>query len=392
MKNDYQIKIAEYQTFFEYKLNSISTQKEGLYGGNLGITLLNAVFLKNNPQHYLTNINQLYRKAVQSIGNENGIAVTTSISRGFAGLGIVDSILNNNNLTLLDNSEKTKLNIFLAKSIIPEAKKYSLDFTHSSIGAAYYLAKYGSDDESVLENLKEFIRTIPIESTQEGIRAKNLLLTNNDTTVTAFSFAHGMCGIISCCLEIYKLGIEQDYIRKIVSGFIKYILSFQLENFDSKIYCQFPKTVYDNNARPAWYTLEGSSPDGWCMGDLIIGYVILKAGVVLGIDAYIKKTISIISTVLERRDFTTHRINHYSFCHGSVGIYWLLKKCFDLESNNVFYEGSMFWLEKTMELLAEHLYNEEDNFNLLTGWGGVALVFDSTLSSKQMEWDNIYGI
>lgn len=392
-------KVNCYKSLFKANIATISTNKDWTYGGNLGVVLLQLMLHKKDTTNFLlTNtINDSFSKIIAAIDTPNGVQTNTSISRGLSGFGIVNYLIksaDNSSIKSIDFQKEERMNLYISKSIITEARNNSLDFTHSSIGGAYYLTKCCADDSAIMQNLKKFIKAIPIEVSNNTIKAKNLYMKGTRPDVTALSYAHGLCGVINCCLEMFKRNLEKDHLRKLVDGFIGFIIEQQLDVFDIKQQYQFPKIVYDNPSEVGWYQLDGSSPSGWCSGDLMIGYIILKAGVILNNPSYVLKANQIISKTLERQDFATNRINHYSFCHGAVGIYWILQKCLELDANNTYSEGSKYWFDETIDFLDKQLpfSNERQNFHLLNGWGGVELVFGSLWDTKNAEWDLIFGL
>ncbi|MBS1601541.1 MAG: hypothetical protein JST42_02650 [Bacteroidetes bacterium] len=120
--------------------------------------------------------------------------------------------------------------------------------------------------------------------------------------------SHGIAGVVSFLLHAYDNGIQQERVRRLITGALEYLLLYRHE--DSSLYT-FPFDTTEKKANPRI---------NLAYGDLSIGYVFYKAGKLLGIDAYRLAGIEILTKSGNVRDEGGAFVKDAILLYGSEGI------------------------------------------------------------------------
>ena len=149
--------------------------------------------------------------------------------------------------------------------------------------------------------------------------------------------SHGIAGIVSWLLHVYANGLQQDRVRKLITGALDYLLLYRVE--DSSLY-SFPFEVSDKKVRKMI---------NLAYGDLGLGYIFYKAGKLLGVDSYKFAGIEILTKAGGVRDDGKSFVRDAILLYGSEGIGSLFSMFREELSTDVFDKTIRYWKGKTLE-------------------------------------------
>ncbi|MBD0258606.1 MAG: hypothetical protein ICV83_23060, partial [Cytophagales bacterium] len=205
----------------------------------------------------------------------------------------------------------------------------------------------------------------------------NTLTTQFSTAAQEFAsielnMASGIPGILLVLIKAHQKGMHDNEIKKTVREQILKIISYRADlDFSQKRYSIFPEAVDKKSGD----RLFGNAL-AWSSGDLNQSLLFYQANAMFG-DLDLKRMGDLVglNTLLRRDEATTH-ITGSDFFSGSSGLAQVYHHMAEVTQRKAYREGSVFWINKTVEFLARELpagtYDGRE-MDVLHGLAGVAL-------------------
>lgn len=169
--------------------------------------------------------------------------------------------------------------------------------------------------------------------------------------------SHGILGIILCMLRIYDLNINRDRCKLIIDSLVLELLSFK-NILKGKVF--FPPRATDKNEikDEMHFLLQ----DGWCYGNLSVGYTLLKANKI--IKEYKLQLLgeSLIENSLVNVKELSKNLKSPIICHGKSGYLLLL---ISILQNNLFEENKILVEINNISSLIRKQYNKLSKFGFM---------------------------
>lgn len=368
-------------------INSSDLQNDGILSGNCGLVLY-LIYAS-----HLSDDQNLNEKATLLLDNvlvrfQNGQSsfMGYSLASGITGLGILLTILVDDELIDFDLSDLDSIDDYIFTKSMEDIKSKNIDFLHQSMGAVYYFT-LRSTDTKISSYLEILVEEICANSIQDdlGFRYLNSFGHQPFSNVN-FGLAHGMCGILLTLLRVYNLGIKQNLIKPVILDGIKFILRFS-SNVNDSSYSPYPLSVSKDD-----FNFQPSTMMAWCYGDLDILYLLNMAAITLNTDEFDKDILQIKMNVCFR-NFNDSLVKDSHFCHGASGVCYFFKYLYDLTNDQDYYHAYQTWFSKTMMLLKNDLENnvfKNNSAGLLEGLAGVGLVLISNLTDQKFSWSKVF--
>jgi lantibiotic biosynthesis protein len=321
------------------------------------------------------------------------------LAYGASGLGMVMTILKNNQIIEMDYDEY--LSFFdglVCEGTLKLLEDKCTDYLYGSSGAVNYLCQR-THNESVkicLETIVQKTKNLA-EIRQKGITFPNahLLVMHASNYEIDLSLSHGQCGILLSLLNIYEKGIAQADIEKLVSDGIDFLLSTMIPiDFEAKRYSYFPlKFDGTQPCEAAVNQVFYNSRLGWCYGDLNQVILLYRAGQLFNNDSWVAVANTIGLTIAQRRKKDNTDMSDSHFCHGTSGLVQSFNFLYKITGLPIYQETASFWYKETLKHLEKELlyYNEDRAGELLEGFGATALVLIASLhKDSYQEWDALF--
>lgn len=326
---------------------------------------------------YLYSNEEIYKEMIipcveQAITNLNAIYQTDDIDLEIIEIGEFLMFLVTKELIAAEEIEYILLELdelieqFLLKSIVQR----DLDYTAGSLKAGVYFLHRNSK-EHLCYALLECIEQLAV-SKNEFIYW-NFDLDNSKQFKPHLGLGHGLCGVVSYLLQLYQKGFEQTRCRNLLNKSILFLLKeenqMQSTNWYS-IYAFESKVLYYHNLS---------------YGDLGIGYVLYKAGIVLENQEYCIRALNIFENSASFRDHTVKYIHDANLIYGAAGLF------------AVFDEVSRFYKSEKIEEAKEYWYKKINEFRATSSknikWAGFSTYFNREFDYAQLGFSQgIIGI
>jgi len=376
-----------------------------LMDGKAGIALLFAYLAKLlSGKNYLQTTFDLLDELSDSLSIDE---LDHHLSSGVAGIGFTFQHLRN--IGVLDKKEDlnlAELDEFINLGIDQDFKSGNWDPLHGMTGLGIYFLERNKETgekkclEKIVDNLA--LMQVPFGKHKVWITPGYGKYSNDNYN---FGMAHGMPGILSFLVQVYKRGIKQKEIQEMISSCMQFLLQYEYEN---DLNGCFPTSidVEKNNKEET----QGSRL-AWCYGDLCMANALIHCGKALNrIDpiaiAWKKKGIEI-ALKTTRRNFDNSGCMDAPFCHGTTGLVHQYNRLYRLTGNEVFRYAAENWINITLKQFYKpgegvggyffRCKNEEKDcfeyaprYGLLEGSAGIALVYLSWLSKIEPDWDIIF--
>jgi lantibiotic modifying enzyme len=166
---------------------------------------------------------------------------------------------------------------------------------------------------------------------------------------------------------------------------------------------------YKNNTNPStyrsvfspWIIPENNSYTesrlAWCYGDLGIGQVLHKAGILLNDRELTELALDSLVRSCKRKDIILENIVDACMCHGPLGICHIYNRMYQKTDMPIFKDIAIYWLNEALKMGKEskhfagfHFVHSGEyiaNFSLLTGISGVGLSLLAMIDSVEPKWD-----
>lgn len=363
---------------------------DSLYSGNLGKVITNMALCKyTGDVRYANRAKEVLRLCVKRFGEAQGLRFTTAMSNGLSGLGCVMLILDREGYLTIEDTTSDLVK-WLAKNVYEKARSEipqgDLDPLHSSIGGLYFLAKYADFDSTegkqYLRSLVSLLNT-QLEKNKYGYFILNKRYKKGGFVNIEIGLGHGLCGIILSLIEVYRV-LHDDVSKSILHSLLDFLKNLYMGYQEDEEYFLFPRSV-SVNGMSSNQEVKRSLNMGWCSSDLTVGYAFLKAGLILEDENWSYLGNRIVSDFM-KYDKENLPVSEATFCHGYVGIAWVLKKCWHITNRQDCLENSSIWLEKSFTNRTTCSREE----GLLEGQLGIYLTILNSKLGKRALWGNIF--
>jgi lantibiotic modifying enzyme len=370
----------------------------GLYGGEAGTTLLMAQFyLKTRDGKYLSKLRENLDKMIHLCSESTDVLITPYFSNGLAGFGWLLCYLRENALVDFTDDYLSDLDDILQDQLkdIDSATYWDLLHGRLSIVRYFFKRKNTRVIETELKIMRE--QAIIIGEEYKWISKKR-----NGEVSYDMGLAHGMAGILYYVGKSYEMGVMKELCLELGNGILGFYHRIQQDFL--QIGSFYPniipiETSLDNNR-------EIKSRLGWCYGDLGILYSIylycLRTDRQTELDDVIEKLL----LTANRKECSSNQIYDAMLCHGSAGLVQIYIHLYVLSGNKKFRDVAYYWLQVSMEIGREPLYNPpykfavsrdketgeyiwSESLSLLEGVTGVGLAYLSILDYDHINWDEI---
>ncbi|MBN8696468.1 MAG: lanthionine synthetase C family protein [Bacteroidetes bacterium] len=374
MANDYIKKINDY-------LDKQSFNGFSIFTGSSG-QLINLAEQGLDSISNQGKIEELFYSTIKQFNEQNSQS-TYTFCDGYSGLGWILEYLSQKELLDCNlNHTLSDFDTVLYNISLEELNKGNYDFLHGAIGIGWYFLERNSSTttNSKLSNIVSYLHKNSIYAKGQRYWENKR---RNDSSVN-FGLAHGMPSIIIFLSNCYKQGIEKEKSYSMIIEAFQFMKNFKLKN---------QLSLYPINSLS-----QQPSRLAWCYGDLGIAMSFWIAGKNLGVDSLKEEAYQIFKFSSERKSMEKNNIIDAGVCHGTSGVALLFYRFYIETGDSLFYETSLFWIEKTKDF--EKRGKGVDGFKsyaghndwsleigLLEGLIGIALVGDTILNKKDSKWD-----
>lgn len=321
------------------------------------------------------------------------------LAYGCSGLGMVMSILKNNDIVEMDYDEYLSFfDELVTDGTMKLLDKNCTDYLYGSSGAINYLCQR-TQNPLVVNSLEAIVERISqmFEIRKVGITFPNshLLVMHASNYEIDMSLSHGQCGILLSLLNIYEKGIAQNKIKPLIEGGIAFLLSTMITpNFKGNQFSYFPLKFDDTqpcNGKVNQHFY--GSRLGWCYGDINQVVLLYRAGKLLQNPSWIALADEIGIATTQRLNPQDTDMTDSHFCHGTSGLVQSYKYLYKITGLEIYQKTANFWYSQTLNHLEKELlyYNANKASELLEGFGATALVLISAINKDSyQEWDTIF--
>ncbi|RZJ23684.1 MAG: hypothetical protein EON51_02050 [Acinetobacter sp.] len=217
--------------------------------------------------------------------------------------------------------------------------------------------------------------------------------TSNDELELSYNLGipHGIPGIILYLLDQLKHSENPNLLSDIITKGINWIISrkYPSGNF------MFPNYVTDVKNQNIGGRLA------WCHGDLGISFLLIKAGLALNNNSWYKLGYDVALNASHIKIEETGVVNdegqyNLGFCHGTSGIAYIFSRLSAICNCQELHLVSQKWLEITLDKIENHLEmystetREDNQLGLLEGFAGIGLVLLSFVNKDKHDWDRLF--
>ncbi len=333
----------------------------GLVKGASGSLLLLMQEYKSSLNNKL--LNKIHKQVNQLI---DGWDHNYTLGYGITGLAWTLEVLKKEGLDF-DNFDEWSDEI--DKLIVREARKMlfvgNFDFFNGASGLVSYLLSKQSaclNSESIFH---DYIYNLNYyKDKKSSFYYKEM---DTDLYVKNLGVPHGITGIILILLLIYDSGYLKDQTRELIESFIDELIRCMCQ--DNRVFQLGSTLCVDNN-----YTTR--SVLAWCYGDLMAGYAIHKAGLLLENFIWQSKGIEILEKSTLRSDIHEDCL---VLCHGLPSLFIIYKRIYKTTNDVKYLQIANKWkLQCEKEILGgknDSLEKVLKNPSLFQGFSGLLLSF-----------------
>jgi lantibiotic biosynthesis protein len=388
----YESEIDDYLQKIDKILEQRQYENDTLFSGNLGRALYFMYRYRTSDNTYFADLaSQILGQVLENIREKRGkISFISSLSSGLTGLCFINMLLEDDDFMDLEmNKTFIQFDEIIFKKACQQIKEGNLDYLHGALGSLYYFSFRVQKNENIEAYISLMIDLI-IEGTiteSNGTYFENKYINQlNDTPDNLnFGFAHGLSGIMMVLLKVYQTGIENDKVQKLISGFIEFTLSkYQETEFKTRQFSHLPMTIELENKGNYGSFL------GWCYGDLNQAIMFYQAGKILERNDLTRIAENISETTLKRIQKKGVYLDNIFLCHGTSGLTQMYDALEQISGDNIYQEGSQYWLSQTMDYLEKFDWELGNFGGLLGGLEGLGLVLMSSQTHTKTLWNRLF--
>lgn len=365
------------------KLNGI-----GLSNGLLGASLFHYYSFKYfNQENDIETALEILENCIEKL-NENYSSYTTKID--IIELGLYIQFLTDNHILDTEDSLLEDLDEIILEITNEEVHKKNLhNITGALSGGAYFIKRKNSvKRENVLKSILQLIEEKKI--TKNG-KETYWEFDFRGVKCTETNLNHGIAGILSFLIKLYKTGIEKEKCRKLILSGIHFILS--------------QKQISKNNWFPQFaFQNDFSEYSNLSYGDIGIGYILIKAGESIHDKEIIQEGLKILDHCAQYREDSPRYIRDANLIYGSTGLSTFFHHLSREYENTSFKDAHTYWYNKTTVFsttnsewagYTSHFNSDQDHAHLSFSQGisgiGIALlshlINDSELFLSFLKYD-----
>lgn len=244
--------------------------------------------------------------------------------------------------------------------LLKKIEEGDLDYTVGFLKAGYYFIKRENNDKTHL--LHKILDVIENLSIQDGdLRYWRFTLRDSQNPTVELGLGHGVTGIVSFLLHLYKKEIEKERCSRLLNSAIHFILSQENQSDIN----WFPINAFENK-KLGYHNLS--------YGDIGIGYVLYKAGEILKNKNYSQKALLILENAAKFKDEERNHIKDANLIYGASGLCSVFNLLYELTKSEKMLFAREYWHNKIMES------NDYTNHN----WAGFNTHFNGTYEYAQL--------
>lgn len=314
---------------------------------------------------------------------------------GIAGLAFLYDLLYTEQF--IDDSVLENLKEFdeiLEDILLDYVEANNMDFLHGLLGILHYYIER-SDKSEFCKNLSIKYLKIYTDNILNMLGSKESVMFWDDdgsiNNVYNLGAAHGLTSGLLLLTQKKVQDLSLDFVQPAIIAVTEKILEFKA--FD-KGTALFPSIVRANEM-PSY-----DVPLGWCYGDNIICFALLKASIALK-DPKLKVIAEDIGLKsLQRTSPETAHVRDAIICHGSASIGYIYHKIYQLTQNEEFNKGYLNWLNITIQYsqvntleigYRTHTSTQsyKNDLSFLAGSSGIGLTLLQAIDPRCSNWEKI---
>ena len=259
-----------------------------------------------------------------------------NFSLGYGLAGFAWSIKQIAELDLLEgvNDWISAINTQLIAGFVIRARQRDVDFFSGLAGILHYFLLTGSIPK-IEDFANAFIEIIDKMIKSNDFRKVGYDSEGNQLKVINLGIPHGIAGWVLLLLIIKEKNIHDTSSQ--INSLVNALLSYRHSKDKS---CVFPSIIFENEIVDAHHI-------GWCYGDLVTSYTLLKAAYALDRKDLEELAFEIIDRTLNRTDIDVDELN---LCHGYISVSVLFQKLYNLTGQARFDELSKKWHSQAEEV------------------------------------------
>lgn len=208
--------------------------------------------------------------------------------------------------------------------------------------------------------------------------------------------AHGIPGIMLFLRKLFLVNIKKDAISDMLIRASNFLLQQKHSLNTNKFF--FYSACTDSYG----YNMK----QGWCYGDLSVGYTLFLVSSLEGIERQIIKesALDIIVNTTKRTNLSDIGVIDASLCHGTSGIAHIYNRLYCQTNESEFRNAALYWYKETIKMAIDDKeyagyillnYSSEDekelldlqNLSFITGIAGIGLSLLSAIYPIEPSWD-----
>lgn len=314
----------------------------GIVQGSAGLALCCAHYysITKDEKYYEWMEKLLLNSAKKSNHSQN-------FSLGYGLAGFAWSIEQIAELNLLEGVDSwlSDINTQLMVGFVLHEQHKDLDFFIGFAGILHYFLLIGNIPK--IETFADaFIKIIDEKIKNNDFWNKGYDANDNAVKALNFGIPHGIAGWVLLLLIIKEKNIRDTSSQ--ISSLVDVLLSYKYSEDKS---CIFPSIIYEDE-------IVDANHIGWCYGDLVTSYTLLKTACVLERKDLEDLAFETIDRTLKRTDII---IDDLSLCHGYISVSVLFQKLYNLTSQTRFDELSKKWLSQAEEVFKKQYAEYQEN-------------------------------
>lgn len=333
-------------------------------------------------------IGTLLEQVFDNINTARPGLVGAALGTGGAGFAyIVNFMCREGFLELEVDNEFEELDKYLFNAASGLIEADNIDLLHGALGVIHYFSEREHTIPGMNDYLDELVEKICLHAVEEdgGYWFRNHLLKIDGKQMINFSLSHGLSGVLLVLLKAYERSAHKELIEKVVKGGIRFILKHKIDvDFSRNEYSFFPLVIARNANE-----IYAANRMTWESGDLNQVLLFYRAAHLFNDEALKRQADLIGMQSMMRRDELSTHISTAGFCNGAAGLAQYCKTLYRETGLEVYQEGYLYWIEKTILLLEEDLekgrYTGKEH-ELLDGSLGIAFVLLSYVSNTDLHW------
>ncbi|MCX6317709.1 MAG: hypothetical protein NTW29_10480 [Bacteroidetes bacterium] len=317
----------------------------------------------------------------------------TGFASGTAGLGYLLTVLLKEGLIGEDIFESIQeMDVSIANKAMEQLMvEEHTDYLHGAMGALQYFLH--RNDEPFIHQYTEAITAVlatRVKQNETGTWFRNFILDKNEKERIDLSLSHGNTGFLLLLLQLWEAGIMKNELTAIITSGIQFILAHPLRVEQVAEYGSlYPFFINEKDSGHVY-----ANPRlAWCYGDLNIAWILYRAADALQMPEWKTEADRILAHSLTRTDSHSTLISDSHFCHGSSGLAHFYRIIAGFTGNPACIEAADHWLEQTSRYLEKELtsqYYQGKETDLLNGLPGIALVYLSAITKKDLAWSRAF--